>query len=220
LRTAERAAYGGAAQEFTALYGHDQSRYGARVEMELEPLFVKAGVNYPPSSLVLLGLKEERILEVWAYDKMGKPRKVVQYPILAASGNAGPKLREGDRQVPEGKYRIEGLNPNSSYHLSLKLNYPNEFDRRIAKAENRINLGGDIFIHGNSVSIGCLAIGDKAIEELFILVSKVGKDRVTAIIVPYDFRARAPSMGNAQAWLDELYRGLERDLVSYREAKL
>jgi murein L,D-transpeptidase YafK len=71
-----------------------------------------------------------------------------------ASGKAGPKLREGDGQVPEGIYRIDGLNPNSSYHLSLKLNYPNDFDLEQARTEGRTELGGDIFIHGKAVSIG------------------------------------------------------------------
>jgi len=71
---------------------------------------------------------------------------VADYRITAASGTAGPKLREGDRQVPEGIYRIVGLNPNSRYHLSMKLDYPNAFDRHQAARDGRARPGSDIFI--------------------------------------------------------------------------
>jgi murein L,D-transpeptidase YafK len=101
------------------------------------PPFAQAGVVYPPDELTLLGLKAERSLEVWALS--GDSWSFIKsYPIKGASGNAGPKLREGDRQVPEGIYRIIGLNPNSSYHLSMKLNYPNEFDLQKAKGRGQI----------------------------------------------------------------------------------
>ena len=71
----------------------------------------------------------------------------MEYPILAASGVLGPKLREGDKQVPEGIYGAEALNPNSKFHLSIRLNYPNTFDRRMAQSDGRTQLGGDIMIH-------------------------------------------------------------------------
>ena len=72
--------------------------------------------------------------------------------------------------MPEGVYRIVALNPNSSYHLSMKLDYPTEFDLSKARAEGRTRPGSDIFIHGKAVSIGCVAVGDDAIEEIFVLV--------------------------------------------------
>ena len=91
---------------------------------------------------------------------------VLADPILAASGVSGPK-REGDKQVPEGFYRIELLNPNSRYHLSLRVNYPNADDLERARQDGRAlsTLGGDIMIHGGSASIGCLALGDPAVGE-------------------------------------------------------
>ena len=75
---------------------------------------------------------------------------------------------EGDKQVPEGFYRIELLNPNSRYHLSLRVNYPNADDIERAREDRRdlLNLGGDIMIHGGAESIGCIAIGNPAIEHL------------------------------------------------------
>ena len=90
--------------------------------------------------------------------------------------------------MPEGVYRIEYLNPNSSYHLSMKVDYPNAYDPAMAKRDGRTRLGGDIFIHGKDVSIGCVALGDRAIEELFTLVAETGTERVKVIIAPNDLR--------------------------------
>src|SRR5579862_4701724 len=97
------------------------AEYGGAVQERLGPYFAKAQVAYPPSGLVFVGLKEEKELEIYAAGVDGRYRFVRTYPILAASGHAGPKLREGDRQVPEGLYRIASLNPNSLYHLALRI---------------------------------------------------------------------------------------------------
>lgn len=149
--------------------------------------FTKAGVTYPPERIAILVFKEEKQLSLWADGKF-----IRHYAVTAASGHAGPKLREGDRQVPEGIYRIEYLNPNSSYHLSMKVSYPNDFDRRMARRDRRTRLGGDIFIHGKAVSIGCVAVGDRAIEELFELVKATGASKVRVIIAPNDLRSERP----------------------------
>ena len=82
--------------------------------------------------------------------------------------------------MPEGVYAIEAFNSNSRFHLSLKLDYPNAVDRQQAALEGRDQLGGDIFLHGKDVSVGCLAMGDAAIEELFVLVARTGIERATA----------------------------------------
>jgi hypothetical protein len=180
-------------------------RYGPAARARLRPHLTRAGVAYPPKEIAILVFKRERRVAVWARNG-GAWRFVRDYPVFAASGHAGPKLREGDRQVPEGVYRIEHLNPNSSYHLSMKVNYPNAFDRRMAKSEGRTRLGGDIFIHGKDVSIGCVAVGDRAIEELFTLVAETGHSRVTVIIAPNDLRTARPVMhAQAPAWVRQLY---------------
>jgi murein L,D-transpeptidase YafK len=90
------------------------------------------------------------------------------YPIAAASGGPGPKRREGDMQVPEGVYHVARFNPNSRFHLSLGLNYPNKAD---LIQGNSSRPGGDIYIHGNQVSIGCLAMTDPKIDEIYSLAS-------------------------------------------------
>ena len=139
------------------------------------------------------------------------------YNIQAASGRLGPKLREGDRQVPEGIYKVIGLNPNSSYHLSMKLNYPNKFDLSWAQKENRTQPGSNIFIHGKALSIGCLAMGDEAIEELFVLGNDVGISNIKVIITPTDPRA-----GNlippteSKPWVKELYQDIESAFEPYK----
>jgi hypothetical protein len=193
------------------------NKLGPEAEARLKPFFERAAVPYPPGRVTLVGLKHERQLELWA-EKEGKWVFIRTYPVLAASGKPGPKLKEGDRQVPEGIYRIEFLNPNSSYHLSMKLDYPNAFDRERAVEDHREGLGGDIFIHGRSVSIGCLAMGDPAIEELFALAVRIGPKNVRVIIAPNDLRKGGPvtEMGSNPPWLVRLYENLGRELGAYR----
>jgi hypothetical protein len=181
---------------------------GARMRSALS----RAGVVPRPQRLWLLAVKDERRVELWAPDSSGARVRVTSWPVLATSGREGPKLREGDRQVPEGIYEIEGLNPNSAYHLSLKVGFPNASDRAWAARDGRTRLGGDIFIHGKDVSIGCLAIGDAAIEELFWLAGTVGREAFEVMIVPTDLRVK-PAPNVAVAWAPELYGKLESELA-------
>jgi len=189
--------------------------YGGGARARLAPYFAKAHVAYPPRRIALLVFKRERRLAVWAGD--GTSWQFIRdYPILAASGRIGPKLRQGDYQVPEGLYRIEYLNPSSSYHLSMKVSYPNAFDRKQAAAEHRANLGGDIFIHGKNVSIGCMAMGDTAIEELFTLAADSGPDRIKVVIAPADLRvAGAPMAEDAPRWVPGLYQTIAAALADF-----
>ena len=190
-------------------------QYGAVVRARLLPHFARVGVTYPPRAVALVGLKSERRVEVWVSGDGVKFQLLTNYPIRAASGGPGPKLREGDRQVPEGLYRIASLNPNSLYHLSLRVNYPNDFDRRQAAGEGRTRLGGDIMIHGSDVSIGCLALGDAAAEDLFVLAAETGLKHVEVILAPVDFRVRALPADTKPlpAWAPELYAALKRALA-------
>lgn len=189
---------------------------GPAARARLAPHFRAAGVAYPPRAVTLLVLKEERVLELWA-EGAEAARLVRRYPVLAASGGPGPKLRQGDLQVPEGVYRVLWLNPNSGYHLSMKLDYPNAFDRAHARSDGRTDLGGDIFVHGRAVSIGCVALGDPAIEELFVLAADVGTARVKTVIAPRDLRAAAArDPESASAWAPELYRIVRRELARLR----
>lgn len=194
--------------------GDRVAEFGGVVRERLLPRFEKIGVAYPPRKIVFVGLKDERELEVWVSDG-GALRHLKTYPILGASGTLGPKLAEGDRQVPEGLYRIELLNPNSLFHLSLRVSYPNAFDRAKAEAEGRTNLGGDIMIHGKRASIGCLAVGDEAAEDLFVLAAEAGVENIAVILSPVDFRVRSlpDALPDLPEWTSELYREIKRELV-------
>ena len=193
------------------------TRYRGQMMMRLLPRFRFAGVEWPPRAVTLLALKAERRLELWALSRHGW-RHIFDYRIKGISGGAGPKLREGDRQVPQGFYRIAGLNPNSRYHLSIKLDYPNRFDREQARREGRTDLGGDIFIHGKAGSRGCPAIGDRAVEDLFVLIALLGPARSSVIIAPRDFRQRpwSPADSGQSAWVDDLNRQIEAAMQLYR----
>ena len=193
------------------------ARYGPAAHKRLGPYFKRAGVAYPPKQIALLVFKRERRLSLWARSATNGPWRFIRHdPVLAASGHAGPKLRQGDYQVPEGVYRIEHMNPNSSYHLSMKVSYPNELDRRMAARDARTRLGGDIFIHGDQVSIGCVAMGDPAIEELFTLVAQTGHQRVKVIIAPNDLRAGGAVIHeDAPTWVGQLYRIVAAALADF-----
>ena len=191
--------------------------YGAVVRARLEPKFQAAGVPYPPRLLTLIGLKQERLLQVYAAGADEQFRFICSYPVLAASGVAGPKLREGDRQVPEGIYRVPELNPNSLFHLSIRLDYPNEHDRARGAEDRRAKLGGDIMIHGDARSRGCLAMGDPAAEDLFVLAALTGIENVKVILAPLDFRAHQSTDAPERApeWTSKLYETIARELAPY-----
>lgn len=192
-------------------------QFGQQARARLAPSFEAAGMSLPPAEVALLAFKDTRVVELYARAVEQPWRRVRAYPILAASGTSGPKLREGDLQVPEGVYEVTLLNPNSRFHVSLRLGYPNQFDRAMAESEGRTQLGGDIMIHGAAQSVGCLAVGDAAAEELFFLAAAVGLPHVKVIISPTDFRRGAlmSPAGTAPAWTIQLYTALASELAHY-----
>lgn len=151
----------------------------------LEAKFKAKKLNYPPAEIYLRAFKDERLLELWAAKTTGKPMTLVHaYPVAGQSGKLGPKRREGDRQVPEGFYEIDRFNPASKFWLSLGINYPNKSDRILSDKEKP---GGDIFIHGDNRSIGCLAMTDPIIEEIYIAAMDArarGQKRIRVDIFP------------------------------------
>lgn len=192
---------------------------GPGAESRLAPYFAGAGVAYPPSEIALIGLKDEMELELWARNDTGWVY-IHTYEILAASGLSGPKERVGDYQVPEGIYHITELNPNSRFHLSMKIDYPNDFDLKKAREDNRTMLGGNIFIHGKAKSVGCIAIGDRAIEELFVLIAETGIGNTRVVIAPNDLRRWKPWLNAARtypSWLPELYDSIRQELSQFKE---
>ncbi len=180
-----------------------------------QPKLTHLHLGNPPQHLALLVFKQSKTLQVYAKDK-GAWQYLNQYRILAASGHAGPKLHQGDHQVPEGIYQIVALNPLSSFDLSMELNYPNPYDHLQASLSHRKNLGDNIFIHGGDHSVGCIAIGNLGIQRLYPLVAKVGLDRVTVIIAPNDLRQQKPLYEKSPPqWLPFLYAKIKAALSHY-----
>jgi murein L,D-transpeptidase YafK len=195
--------------------------HGGDVAARVAPHFAAKKLHYPPKRLALLAFKDRKLLEVYARDDDTQAWKfVLVYPVQGLSGHLGPKLREGDRQVPEGFYRATFLNANSQFHVSIRLDYPNEFDRAMAVVDGRDKLGSDIMIHGSSASLGCLAMGNETAETLFVLASHAGLPNVRVIISPTDFR-RAGSVVNVQGppWLGDLYGKITLALREFPAAR-
>lgn len=182
----------------------------SKIEMEarsrLQTNLEVAGYPFSyPKMITLVGFKEEKMLQVYCEDSTGC-KLIKTYPFTAYAGKLGPKLKNGDKQIPEGIYEVEYLNPNSSYYLSIKVNYPNQLDRKKSRFTDVSQMGGDIFIHGKSATIGCIPIGDEAIEEVFLMTSKANNRKAKIIISPRDFRSNPvyPQIDEID-WETELY---------------
>ncbi len=160
----------------------------SKFEDSLKKQFEAKKLSWPPNYVYLRSFKYDKQLEVWVKDKKQDPYKLLKtYKVCMASGTLGPKRHEGDFQVPEGIYHINEFNPNSNYHLSLGLNYPNASDKILA---DEYKPGSAIYIHGNCVSTGCIPIADMPIEELYVLTSyakDAGQEFIPVHIFPIKF---------------------------------
>jgi murein L,D-transpeptidase YafK len=135
--------------------------------------------------LFLRVFKKEQKLEIWAKNEGDKTFQILKiYDIVSPTGNLGPKRKQGDMQTPEGFYFIDRFNPVSNFHLSLGINYPNESDKILGE---KGNLGGDIFIHGSNVTVGCMPMTDDKIKEIYILTVEArnaGQSQIPVHIFP------------------------------------
>ena len=184
------------------------------------PFFARQGLPLINDKLAFVVLKKEHRLQIYAQHK-GRWHFITWFKVVKMSGVSGPKLKEGDLQVPEGIYKVIYFNPLSNNFLSMKINYPNRYDRKKAALTGRTNLGGEIFIHGNDRSVGCVAIGDKAVSLLFpltVLYSLANGPRndISVIITPYDFRLKAVHLSkNAVPWEKDLYSMISQRLSEF-----
>ncbi|NLR91413.1 L,D-transpeptidase family protein [Flammeovirga agarivorans] len=135
--------------------------------------------------IYLRAFKNEEQMELWGKNDSDTEYSLIKtYEVCNTSGNLGPKRQQGDLQIPEGFYHIDRFNPYSSYYLSLGINYPNKSDRILGV---KGQLGGDIFIHGACVTIGCLPITDDQIKELYIFCTEArnnGQTKIPITIFP------------------------------------
>ena len=183
-----------------------------RVRPQLAADLAAADLRFGAPVLLRI-FKHEHELEVWV-DDGARFRRFRTYPICTFSGAPGPKLRQGDGQAPEGFYSVGAgqLNPYSSYHLSFDLGYPNAYDRAHGRT------GSLLMVHGDCVSIGCYAMGDAQIEQIYTLVAAAlagGQRRVEVHAFPFRYATppdphwRRGEWGAFWAELEPAYRALE-----------
>jgi len=150
--------------------------------------FESKGFSYPADQIYIRTFKAHNEMEVWVKDK-GRDTFALfkNYKICALSGVLGPKRWEGDRQVPEGFYFISDFNPSSDFYLSMLLNYPNYSDQILG---NKQMPGGDIYIHGGCVTVGCMPMTDLGIQEIYTLCLSArlnGQTNIPVHIFPVRF---------------------------------
>lgn len=155
---------------------------------ELSALITAKGFDPDRFKIFIRAFKTEQKLEVWvsSYEKEAFVF-LKEYKIVMSSGSLGPKRKQGDLQVPEGFYKIDRFNPVSNFYLSLGINYPNQSDRTLGSKQ----LGGDIYIHGSNVTIGCMPLTDEKIKELYVLAvqaKNAGQSNIYIHIFPFEFK--------------------------------
>jgi len=155
-------------------------------EQLLDENLRKNGLTTDNVHILIVAYKAEKQLEIYAKKKNETVYKFIStYNVCASSGELGPKRKLGDGQVPEGFYKIDRFNPSSNFYLSLGISYPNQSDR---KKSNASNLGGDIFIHGSCVTIGCLPMTDDKIKEIYlyaVFARNNGQSDIPVYIFPF-----------------------------------
>ncbi|MFL5810584.1 MAG: energy transducer TonB [Flavisolibacter sp.] len=156
-----------------------------RKEDTLQKQFHARGLQWPAKYVYIRDFKYDGQLEVWVKNDRKEQYKLFKtYRVCALAGTLGPKRMAGDYQVPEGFYYINEFNPNSNYYLSLGLNYPNPSDRILSDSARP---GGDIYIHGSCVTVGCIPVTDQQIDEIYILAAYAkasGEDYIPVHIYP------------------------------------
>lgn len=154
----------------------------ASLEKDLE----KAGFGNG-FEMLINAYKAEGKVEIWLKNaKQTKFTLFKTYNACAKSGTLGPKVIEGDLQTPEGFYKINVFNPMSLYHLSLGVDYPNAIDK--ARTGKNRKTGGDIYIHGDCVTIGCIPLTDDKIREVYVLAVEArnnGQANIPVNIFPF-----------------------------------
>ena len=152
----------------------------------LKELFAERDAAFPPEAVTLRIFKDENVLEVWSRGKGQRHYAFLKdYRIHSLSGNLGPKRGKGDQQVPEGFYHIYYYNPASLYHFSVRINYPNKSDRKLGYKEN---LKEDVYIFGETVSVGSICLPAESMKELYVILVEVrdgGMEKIPVQIFPF-----------------------------------
>jgi len=184
----------------------------AHKEDTLKKQFEAKKLVWPAKYIYIRSFKYDSQMEVWVKNDIKDPFQLFKtYKICALAGTLGPKRMEGDFQVPEGFYYINEFNPKSDYYLALRINYPNVSDRILSDS---FRPGGDIYIHGSCVTVGCIPMTDAQIDELYILAAHAkdaGEDFIPVHIFPVRY--------NVKRSVDYL-NGLAKEDVSLKQFAL
>lgn len=189
-----------------------------RVRPSLEGDLAAEGLRFGDPVFIRI-FKEERELELWVRET-GKQsfRLFRSYPVAAMSGTLGPKLAEGDRQAPEGFYFVDSsrMNPDSRFHLSFNLGYPNAYDRAHGRT------GSLIMVHGNRVSIGCFAMTDPKIEEIYTLCDAAHRNGQPFFRVhsfPFRMTAERTDLAAGHQWIG-FWRNLKEGHDAFERTRI
>lgn len=202
------------AQEFLAEQkGYDRVATAFNLhEAKLSREFADAGLQYPPQRILVRVLKEEQQTELWVADRPGASYVLFKnYAICKQSGELGPKRRSGDMQMPEGIYVLDEFNPNSRFHLSMHINYPNRSDLILGQQGN---WGDNIFLHGRCSTIGCFPVTDAGMEEIYCLAVHAranGQQEIPFLSFPFRMDGDLEQMiasHNAQPATADFWRNL------------
>ncbi|MBC8344284.1 MAG: L,D-transpeptidase family protein [Bacteroidetes bacterium] len=166
-------------------YARVRQAYSEKYD-SLDHLLRTKGITHFNYELLIMTFKQEQLVEVWVKPKVKKEFLLLtSYDFCHTSGKLGPKRKQGDLQIPEGFYRVDRFNPNSNFYLSLGLNYPNSSDKI---RSDKKSPGGDIFIHGDCVTIGCIPITNDKIKELYVLAVEAkenGQSKIRVFMFPF-----------------------------------
>ena len=197
------------------------SKHWVQVSPQTVALMASKGMNRN-DAVLLRSYKKESELEVWKKTSTGEYALLKTFPMCRWSGQLGPKTKEGDRQAPEGFYQISPaqMNPNSSFHLSFNIGYPNAFDRAYGRS------GSHLMVHGACSSRGCYSMTDEQIEEIYALVRDAhsgGQSSVQMQALPFRMNAENFAKHRANSHIGfwtNLKEGADHFEVTKKEPKV
>lgn len=201
--------------EFQKTYPRVATALRGKEDM-LKSEFASKGLQWPAKQMYIRSFKYDSQLEVWIRNSPDEAYRLFKtYKVCALAGGMGPKRMEGDYQVPEGFYYINEFNPRSNYHLSLGINYPNPSDRLLSDS---VKPGGEIYIHGSCITVGCIPVQNPQIEELYVLAAHAktqGQDFIPVHIFPIRYNNRKSFEYLAKTTKDD--QDLQRFAIKIKE---
>lgn len=189
--------------------------FRGRAEAQWKPLFLQHNISFPPQHVSLILFKRDKKLFLYAGKNENETQLLKTYRILGSNERVGPKLNDSDKQIPEGIYKLASLNPGSSPQLALKIDFPNDFDRRMAEKDSRDSFRSQVLVHSGATSDSNVALKEQDMEELYTLASISEVSSWRFVFAPFDLRIEAREIkSNSPQWIDDLDQQLMRELMT------